>query len=254
MSAVLLETTDAVASITLNRPERLNAINKSLLVEFNDALAEVMSDDAVRVVVLRGAGSSFCSGDDLVELVEEPPNTATAQMFVGHLQNISRQIMLGPKTVVSVVHGWAIGGGAAWPLNADLAVWTDDARLRFPEAGHGLFPSGGATWLLPQFCGPHRAQEICLTGEVLARDDIEAAGIARDFVDADELDARVDALLQRLLSLPRGSLSRYKKARADAIRGQLEQALSLETRMMIQAMEALVANGALSQQIKLPSA
>jgi len=189
--------------------------------------------------------STFCAGDDLLELEHQSPNESEANEFVGRLQNITRLMMLGPKTVVCAVRGWAIGGGGAWPLNADMTVWSDDARMRFPEAQHGLFASGGATWLLQQFCGPQRAQEILLGGESLDANQLIKDGIVKKTVPVEALERETSDTVQRLLSLPAEALPRYKAARARTIEGPLLQALEVEEKTMVEATLKLIASGVL---------
>ena len=156
MSPVLYETGGRVARITLNRPARLNAINGAMLDRLNAALQQAHDDAETDIILLAGSGTAFCSGDDLVELASNPPQREGLEVAIDRLQTITRLIMFGPKTVVCAVRGWAIGGGASWPLNADIAIWSETAGIRFPEGLHGLFPSGGATILLERFC-PCRA-------------------------------------------------------------------------------------------------
>lgn len=239
MTSVIARHVGRVATLTLNRPHRLNAINSDMLSSLDAALRAACEAARIDVIVLEGAGSSFCSGDDLVELAAEPPTASAARAAIDLLQDITRHMMLGDKTVVCSVRGWAIGGGASWPLNADLAVWSEDARLRFPEAGHALFPSGGATWLLGQYCGPHRAAEILLSGETLDARQLLAERILHRAVPKELLEAETTARVEHLLSLARGTLVRYKRARAQIIEAPLEKALETERGMLVQAVAAL---------------
>lgn len=245
MTAVIREVSGRVATLTLNRPERLNAINRGLLSGLESGLTSALADDDVDIVLLKGAGSAFCSGDDLLELAEEPPQDGDVEETIGRLQNITKLMVFGDKSIVCIVDGWAIGGGASWPFNADYAVWGDKARLRFPEGRHGLFPSGGITWLLSQFSTPHRAHEILTLGETLGAQQILSAGLARKI--AGDAEDEAAALVQSLLSLPRGSLRRYKQARASALRAPLEAALAIEAKMMAEAVREIMATGAVPQ-------
>ena len=173
MDNVLIEVSDRLATITLNRPERKNAINQPLVHDFTAALQQAEDDSSVDIILLRGAGDAFCAGDDLDELGEgtdqaatEPQSPEELQQVldetIERLQNLSRLMMFGSKTVVCIVHGWAVGGGAAWPFNADHAIWGEQARIKLPEAIHGLYPSGGITALLPMYTSPHKAHDLLL--------------------------------------------------------------------------------------------
>ena len=243
MTAVLTDHTDEIAYLTLNRPQCLNAINKDVLQELDAGLERAETDDRVRVILLTGAGSAFCAGDDLVELAESPVSRAETEAGIGTLQRITERIMLGSKPVVCAVNGWAIGGGATWPLNADIAVWSREAKIRFPEAGHGLFPSGGATWLLEQFCGPHRAMEILLHGETLDGAQLIDDRIAKHLVAPETLLDEAHQSIKRLLNLPGDTLKRYKSARQASFKVPLERALEAERQRMIEAVLALTESG-----------
>jgi enoyl-CoA hydratase/carnithine racemase len=243
MSPVLYACSARIARITLNRPQRLNAINREMLDALEAALRRAHDDDAAEIVLLTGSGTAFCSGDDLVELAANPPERDGVEAAIDRLQAITRLIMFGPKTVVCAVRGWAIGGGASWPLNADMAIWSETAGIRFPEGLHGLFPSGGATVLLERFCSPHRANEILMLGRPLRGPELVRAGLAGDLIPASEFDERVSACLHGLLALPDGTLSRYKAARIASQRDAVERALQAETRQLTDAIDALIASG-----------
>lgn len=243
MSPVLYETGGRVARITLNRPARLNAINGDMLDGLDAALRRAHDDADADIILLAGSGTAFCSGDDLVELAANPPERDGVEAAIDRLQTITRLIMFGPKTVVCAVRGWAVGGGASWPLNADMAIWSETAGIRFPEGLHGLFPSGGATVLLERFCSPHRANEILMLGRPLKGPEVVRAGLAADLVPAADFDDRVAACLHGLLALPGDTLARYKTARIASLREPVERALQAETRQLADAIDALIASG-----------
>ncbi|MBV7255317.1 enoyl-CoA hydratase/isomerase family protein [Pacificimonas sp. WHA3] len=225
----------SIATITLHRPKVLNAINAALLEQLEAALARANDDSSTRVILLRGAGSSFCAGDDLCELAAHPPTRAGAEEFVGRLQNVTRRIMLGRKPVICAVRGWAIGGGASWALNADETIWSETARLCFPEAKHGLCPSGGVSWLLAQSVGHQHAWRILTGGETLAADRIVSLGLAPAVVPDGELEDRAEDAAKRLLSLPEVTLQQYKDVKAGIIRPSIDAALSREASALIHA-------------------
>ena len=243
MSDVLYAQTGRVARVTLNRPAVRNAISRRMLQELEQYLGQALANDCTDIIVLAGAGCDFCAGEDLRELGDTPPETEEAITVVERFQNVTRQIMLGHKPVVCVTQGWAIGAGGAWPLNADFTLWSETSRMRFPEARHGLYSSGGVTWLLEQVCGPARAREISWMGGDVSADDLLGDRIAPRLIPEEEMDAALDQLLGDLLSLPRASLTRYKTAQAGRIRGPLEAALESEKAQMLDAARALSACG-----------
>jgi enoyl-CoA hydratase/carnithine racemase len=147
-------------------------------VRLNAALAEAQADPAVRAIVLCGEGRAFCAGDDLVAQLDIGPASAAAlRPFVDELQRVTRQLMLGDKPVVGLVHGWAVGGGFSWTLNCDLTLWAESAQVRgLPEVGFGMFVSGGLSLLLPRAAGRMAAAEITWLGQPARRQTPARAG------------------------------------------------------------------------------
>ena len=140
---VLTGVTAGVATLTLNRPERLNALNATLLADLCAALDHVLADDGVGALVLRGAGRAFCSGDDLKDIENQTAGEAKTRAFIEAIQEVSRRLVLGDKVVVGAIHGWAVGGGLEWAINCDLAVFGEGTKCFFPEIKWGMFPTGG---------------------------------------------------------------------------------------------------------------
>jgi enoyl-CoA hydratase/carnithine racemase len=150
MKYVTLEPRGPVSIVTLNRPERLNAIGLELLQDLHEALVAAQADDQTRVIVLTGAGRAFCAGDDLKEFAQQAASSATVADTCDRIQQITRDIMFGPKLVIGAVHGFAVGGGFEWVLNCDMVVAADNLVAFFPEMALGHFVTGGVTHLLPQ--------------------------------------------------------------------------------------------------------
>lgn len=244
MTAVTYAQDGRAALITLNRPEVRNAISRRMLAELGGALDEALGDDGIDLILLRGAGADFCAGEDLRELTESPPDEFDAVRIIEGYQTITRQLMLGSKTVVCAARGWVIGGGAAWPLNADFTVWSEDARLKFPEGRHGLYASGGVTCLLERTCGSARARELLWLGETVTAGQLVRDRIATRLFPAAEFEAATRAMVDGLLALPRETLVRCKAAQASLIRGPLEAALQSEAAQMRDAARSVRENGA----------
>jgi enoyl-CoA hydratase/carnithine racemase len=225
---VLYEARDGIAFLTLNRPERLNAISMALVTHLCAALERALAAEDVALVVLRANGRAFCAGDDLKELATLEPTEAQAREFVGLLQRVTRLMMLSDKTVLCAAQGWIVGGAAAWPLNADFTLLADDAQLFCPEAGLGLFPSGGITLLLSERCGPAAASDVLWRGVRWDAAALLARQVATRVVPRAELDQATQALAAELLLLPPVSRTRLKRARAGLLRERLEQAMAYE--------------------------
>lgn len=235
MQTVLYRQDAGVARITLNRPGRLNAINATLAAELAAALGRAGASAAVEVVILDAAGRAFCAGDDLEELAAGAVDAEGAKAFIADLQDATRSIMLGDKPVICAAQGWIVGGGAAWPLNADFCLMADDAAMFCPEAAHGLFPTGGASILLPERLGAALANRVLWLGERLTAESMLAHGMATAVVPAAQLAAAADDLARRLLALPAASRRRLKQARSGDLAERLERALAFEARCCLEA-------------------
>ena len=155
----------AVSVVTLERPERLNAMSAELLADMHAALVQAQTDPQTRAIVLTGAGRAFCAGDDLKEFGEQSRSAEAIAATCDSIQGITRDIMFGPKLVVGAVHGYAVGGGFEWVLNCDMVVAADDLVCFFPEMALGHFVTGGVTHLLPLMLGHQRAMELMVLGE-----------------------------------------------------------------------------------------
>ncbi|ATQ44585.1 enoyl-CoA hydratase/isomerase family protein [Caulobacter mirabilis] len=235
MRAVLYAEDAGVARVTLNRPDRLNAINADLAAGLAAALARAAATRSVEAIILAGAGRAFCAGDDLEELAAGQVDARGAEAFIGHLQDATRTMMFGGKPVICAAQGWIVGGAAAWVLNADFSIVADDATLFCPEASHGLFPTGGASLLLPQRAGSAVANRVLWLGARLSAQQMVDHGLAHANVPADRLAGEAEALARRLLALPPASRRRLKQALADDLRDRLELALDFEARCCLEA-------------------
>jgi enoyl-CoA hydratase/carnithine racemase len=228
MSYANLHNAGLVAVVTLNRPERLNAIGTLLLADLHDALVRAQLDPDTRVVVLTGAGRAFCAGDDLKEFDGQASSAESIARTCDDIQRITRDIMFGPKLVIGAVHGYAVGGGFEWLLNCDLVVAADNLVAFFPEMALGHFVTGGVTRLLPQIVGYQRAMELFVLG---VRHDAQALlrlGIVNRVVPQDELMVQALALAGEVATRSAFATSRLKRVIACQLDGQLARALELE--------------------------
>lgn len=235
MSTVIYRAAAGLARITLNRPARLNAINADLARAFASALAEAAADPDVEVIVIDASGRAFCAGDDLVELAAGVLAESAMAAFIDDLQSASRTIVLGDKPVVCAAQGWIVGGGAAWPLNADFVVVAEDAVLFCPEARHGLFPTGGVSMLLAERCGPLLANNVLWLGERLDARRMVEHRIASRVVPRGDLTAAAEGIARELLDLPAASRTRFKRSRAEQLEQRLEAAMGFEAVCCLEA-------------------
>lgn len=226
---VLISIDDSVCTLTLNRPTRLNALNSTMLAELRAALDSVNDNEQIGAIVLRGAGTSFCSGDDLKEFDAQSANEKHTYAFVESIQDITRRIVLGNKIVIGAIHGWAVGGGLEWAINCDLAVFAQNTRCFFPELKWGMFPTGGVTSLLPKMIGLVKTRELILLGETFDANDALRMGIAWRVVAEDEVFALAHNTAKHIAKLPGTAVRDLKRVLNEINSDDLERTLTLET-------------------------
>lgn len=228
-ATVLSSLDDGVRTITLNRPDRLNAINPALLAELYAALAEGNRDSATRVMLLRGAGRAFCSGDDLKEFDDQVGTEDETRRYVEAIQDITRELVLGDRMVVGAIHGWAVGGGLEWVINCDLVLVADGTRFFFPEISWGLFVTGGVTALLPRLVGLQKARELILFGEKFDAAQAAEWGLAWKVLPETKLFDEAESVARRIAALPHDVVRDLKRTLNRASSLDMEAAMALET-------------------------
>ena len=213
---VLTERHEGVATLTLNRPERLNAITPELAQDLRAALADANADDAVRVVRLRGAGRTFCAGYDIgwgsewmVHAEGDRPWDPMADLrnMNGFVQDTYMALWRSPKPVVAQVHGFCVGGGTDFALCSDLIVCAEDCRIGYPPARVWGSPTT-AMWTYR--LGLERSKRLLLTGDALDGRRAVEWGLASEAWPEDELDERTLALARRVARLPANQLHMMK--------------------------------------------
>ena len=194
---VRVEVADAVATITLDRPESLNALTIPMKVALREALGSIAEDRSVRAVVLTGSGRAFCAGQDLGE--REAPNAPPLDVELRERYNpIIGAIRSMGQPVIAAVNGVAAGAGASIAFACDLRIASTEARFVLAFGRIGLVPDSGATWLLPRLVGAARAAEIALLGDAIGADDALRFGLVNRVVPADALATESRAMAERL--------------------------------------------------------
>lgn len=235
MPFALHERRGAVGIVTLNRPERLNAISGALLADLAAALRDAFAEPETGAIVLTGAGRAFCSGDDLKEFDLQTESEAAVVAHVEAIQQVTRLLLGSDKPVVGAVHGFAVGGGFEWLLNCDLVVAAEDLVAFFPEMDWGHFVTGGVTHLLPQALGYQRAMELLLLGERQSAARLERLGVVNAVVpNARMLDQAMD-YAARIAGKSRFATGRLKTALNRDLGAALWRAVELEQAITIEA-------------------
>jgi 2-(1,2-epoxy-1,2-dihydrophenyl)acetyl-CoA isomerase len=205
---IILEQTENIARITLNRPDRLNSFTAQMHEELRDALASL--GDA-RVVVLTGAGRGFCAGQDLNDRAVAPGQAVDLGETVESSWNpLIRRLAAMPQPVIAKVNGVAAGAGANIALACDIAVAAKSAKFIQSFSALGLIPDSGGSWHLPRLVGQARALGLALTGEPITGEQAADWGLIWKAVDDEALDAEVDAIAAKLASLPPLGLAAIK--------------------------------------------
>ncbi|WP_417682892.1 enoyl-CoA hydratase/isomerase family protein [Roseibium sp.] len=220
---------DGVRKISLNRPERLNAIVPELLDDLVEALTAADKDEAVGAIVLTGEGRAFCSGDDLKDFEDQVSDEVGTTAYVERIQDVTRAMVLGDTPVVGAIRGWAVGGGLEWVINCDFAIASEGTRFFFPEISWGLFVTGGVTELLPRLVGLQRARDMILFGDRFDAQQAYEWGMIREVVPDEDLLEKSTTLAKRLATLPKGPLQDLRRILTRPGGASLEMAMALET-------------------------
>ena len=211
------ETAGRIARITLNRPERLNAIDERMPGEIRAAVEKANADDGIHVIVLAGAGRGFCSGYDLKAFAETKGENPGVQSmpwdpmvdyrFMKQCTDDFFSLWRSYKPVICKVHGYAVAGGSDIALCADIVIMAEDARIGYPPARVWGCPTT-AMWVFR--IGAEKAKRMLLTGDLVDGRKAKEMGLVYDAVPAAELDAAVDALAQRMAGVPKNQLMMQK--------------------------------------------
>ncbi|WP_404434324.1 enoyl-CoA hydratase/isomerase family protein [Microbacterium lacus] len=209
-----IERRDSVLTVTLNRPERYNAIDDELHEELGDIFYDIAKDDETLVVVLTGAGTAFCAGGDLKAMAEHLRSHGAA----GHYLNAAtgKRVVNGmldlEKPIIAKINGVAIGLGATLALFCDISYIADDTRIGDPHVAAGVVAGDGGAIIWPQLIGYNRAKEYLMTGDMIPAAEAAAMGLVNHAVPRDELDAAVDAMAHRLVAGPTDAIRWSKVA------------------------------------------
>ena len=219
-----------VATLTLDRPEALNALTVAVKVALRDALEAIAADRTVRAVILTGAGRGFCAGQDLAE--RDLPDAAPPDVELRERYNpIIRVLRSMGQPVIAAVNGVAAGAGASLAFACDLRIAATDARFVLAFGRIGLVPDSGATWFLPRLVGAARAAEIALVGDPIPAEEALRIGLVSSVVPADDLMTEARSLAGLLAARAPLALALTKSALERAATIDLETALEGEAKL-----------------------
>ena len=230
MASVLISVEAGLQTITLNRPDKLNAFNPEMHKALRAALEQALDQPAIRAVLLTGSGRGFCSGQDLSERRVEP-GAAPIDLSVSlgsHYNPLVRRLRELPKPIVCAVNGVAAGAGANIALACDVVVAARSARFVQSFARLGLVPDSGGTYFLPRLAGSARAMGLALLAEPLSAEDAERWGLIWKVFDDDKLMAEASAIARKLATGPTKGYGLIKRALYASEHNSLDAQLDLE--------------------------
>ncbi|MGH9472917.1 MAG: enoyl-CoA hydratase/isomerase family protein [Terriglobales bacterium] len=228
MANVKLEIKPPLARITIDRPEKMNALNLATIAELEQAFATVAAEAAVRAVVVTGAGEkAFVAGADIGELAALDP--IAGREYGRRGQALFRAIELSPKPVIAAINGHALGGGLELALACSFRIAAEHAKLGQPEVKLGLIPGYGGTQRLPRLIGAGRALEMLLTGEPITAAAALACGLVNAIVPAAELLSRAEALAAKAAANAPLAVRLCLEAVRRGLEMNLEEGLYLES-------------------------
>src|SRR5947209_6052699 len=224
---LLFDIRDAIAFVTINRPDKLNALNDQVVDELADAAERVATDDAIKGAMLTGAGQkAFVAGADIGDLAKQGPFDGKARALRG--QAMLRRFETCGKPVIAAVNGYALGGGCELAMACHLRIASDAAKFGQPEVKLGIAPGYGGTQRLPRLVGKGRAIQLILTGEMIDAQEAYRIGLVNKVVPADQLLAEADNLLRGILSMGPLAVRLSMEAVDQGLEMTLEEGLLLE--------------------------
>lgn len=225
---------ESVALVRLNRPEKFNSFTRPMALEMQEALDLAAANDAVRAIVITGTGKAFCAGQDLGEAID--PNGPGLQTILSEGYNpIIARIRNLKKPVIAAVNGVAAGAGANIALACDVVVATEAATFIQAFSKIGLIPDSGGTFFLPRLIGFQRASALMLLGDKVTAKDALQMGMIYNVFLAEEWEEKYMQLAQQLAGMPTLALGKIKEALNASFTQNLEQQLSLEEKLQLEA-------------------
>jgi 2-(1,2-epoxy-1,2-dihydrophenyl)acetyl-CoA isomerase len=227
--SLIWEIDDNVATVTLNRPEKLNAMSWVMFNEIADAFDRAAKDDGVRAVVVTGAGGAFCSGADLTDPANMIASPFELKDRMANVHRIARSVIHCSKPTIAKVTGVAAGAGCNLALSCDLVVATTEASFAELFVKRGLVVDFGGTWALSRVLPLHRAKELALLGDTISAEEANELGLLNRFCGPDEVDAVVKDLSSRLAALPPRTVALIKENLNRAPERSVEENLDAES-------------------------
>ncbi len=226
IDTVLVDIADRVATLTINRPDKLNALNEATRSRLVDLFADLASNDDVRVAIITGAGEkAFIAGADIGEFAGRTP---VQQFGVMRGRNAFQAADNFPKPLIAAINGFCLGGGCELAMACDIRIASERAKLGQPEINLGLLPGGGGTQRLPRLVGLGQAYKLIYSGELIPASEALRIGLVDEVVPPDELDTRAKELASTIAAKSPVALRLIKEAVRASVRSPLDEGLRHE--------------------------
>jgi enoyl-CoA hydratase len=226
---VSLKREGCVATLSINNPSSLNALNSAILTELSVTVEEISNDDSINVVIITGEGRAFVAGADIQEMAEL--NSADGELFGKRGTDLFRRIETLEKPVIAAVNGFALGGGCELAMSCDIRIASESAKFGQPEVGLGITPGFGGTVRMTKLVGPAKAKELIFTGRVIDAMEALSIGLVNKVVPAEELISEAHKMAEIIASKAPVAVRLSKKAINYSTDYPAEESASMENRL-----------------------
>ncbi|TYB72524.1 2-(1,2-epoxy-1,2-dihydrophenyl)acetyl-CoA isomerase [Bizionia saleffrena] len=236
--SIQLKIENKVATITLNRPEVFNSINREMAFLFQDTLDACEKNDEVRAIVITGSGKAFGAGQDLKEVTDPDLNPGFKKILDEHYNPIITRIRNIKKPIVAAVNGVAAGAAANIALSCDIVVAHEKASFIQAFSLIGLVPDSGGTFFLPRLIGFQKASALAMLGDKISAEDADKMGMIYKAIPAEQFEEEVSKLALKLASMPTKALGFIKELFNKSVTNSLQEQLALESKFQIEAAQS----------------
>jgi len=236
--SIQLKIENKVATITLNRPEVFNSINREMAFLFQDTLDACEKNDEVRAIIITGSGKAFGAGQDLKEVTDPDLNPGFKKILEEHYNPIITRIRNINKPIVAAVNGVAAGAAANIALACDIVVASEKANFIQAFSLIGLVPDSAGTYFLPRLIGFQKAMALAMLGDKISAEEAEKMGMIYKSIPAEQFNEEVSKLALKLANMPTKALGFIKELFNKSITNTLEEQLALESKLQIEAAQS----------------
>lgn len=236
--AVLFEVNEGVALITLNRPDRYNAVNQDLVDGISESLDKAKNDESIRAIVMTGAGKGFCAGADMMVFGEQVTPEQRRDYLIDQYQPLMRQFYNLNKPIIGAINGTAAGVGAAFALACDLRVMSEKSAILYAFINIGLGPDGGASWLLSRQVGYSKAFEIAISGKKVLGQQCLELGLTNRVVENEKILENAINWAKELANRPTLAIGITKQDIVHSMNNDLDSTIAFEAECQVSAFKS----------------